>query len=353
MITPMNGLIVAMALFDVALIVYGVYRLARTSIRPVPLALALFARLLTHVDPHDLWQPPAYTAWKYRHRKGAAFECLGAGICGLVLLSACAALGQRVPLPHTPWTSPETTALQRDLWIAGLGFAGELVGATIGVRLGFLAGRARLAQRNSVPLTLDNERPRYADLVSSRLHVVLWIIPLVNVVLVGALFVLVARQPDVGLSRALTNLWPLAILPFLLVLNALVTHVLGQQRYIPPESLPIDTVTDWQRDIIEQLTAGQRARDLKWIFDPGATNLLMLQQMPLSTTIVIPLAQVGSSTPAVLALSVSPVLLIVLSGLATRRLLQDGFADIPQVIQVLRSHIPMTIPWRWRSPDAG
>ncbi|MGZ3602527.1 MAG: hypothetical protein ACXVDF_21645 [Ktedonobacterales bacterium] len=199
----------------------------------------------------------------------------------------------------------------------------------------------------------DDERPRYADLVSPRLHVVLWIIPLANVVLVGALFVLVAQQPDVGLSRALANLWPLAILPLLLIFNALVTHVLGQQRYIPPESLPIDTVADWQRDIIEQLAAGQRARDLNWIFDPGVTNLLMLQQMPLSNTIVIPLAQVGSSTPAVLALSVSPVLLIVISRLATSRLLPDGFADIPHAIQSLRSHIPMTVPWRWRSPDAG
>ncbi|MGZ3602525.1 MAG: hypothetical protein ACXWQ5_23535, partial [Ktedonobacterales bacterium] len=137
----MNGLIVAMALFDVALIAYGVYRLVRTSIRPVPLALTLFARLLTRVDLQDLRQPPEYTAWKQRHRKEWVFECLGAGICSLMLLGVCSAIGQGVPLLHTPWTSPETTAELHGLWIAALGFAGELVGATIGGRIGRIVGR--------------------------------------------------------------------------------------------------------------------------------------------------------------------------------------------------------------------
>ena len=197
----MNWVIVAMVLVDVALIAFGVYRLTRTTVRPGLMGRMFSAGMLTSAEPPGLLPPSEHDVLQYRHLQVIAFETLGGGICGLILLSVCATLGHAVPLPYSPWTADSRT-----LVTMLFGSAGDVVGLTLGSRFGRILGRARVFRAVPNMLTGDVEMPRYVDLISRRLRVTLWIIPLANAALVVALVVLVTLQTGMGPSRAVSAL---------------------------------------------------------------------------------------------------------------------------------------------------
>lgn len=348
MLIAARAVIVTMLLFDFLLIIYGVYRLYRPSTRPVSPFLRLLIRLLTRIDPNDFLLPPQA---KPLYESQQDLWCLGAGLCGLVLASVCTVCGQAAPIPTFPWSSIETTMLSHQIVVTGLGISGQIVGVSIGGGIGRAVGEARLSQATSAVAMSTDVRPRYANLVSPLLHMFLWSIPLANVLLVGVLFALIEQQPDMGLSRAVATLWPLAILPLLLILQALATELFGRQRYIPQELPSIETLSNSQRELIVEAITFQREIRLKEIYDPDMPNLLLYFQMPLTNTIAIPLA--GPQIPAIaliIALCIVPLGLAMISRLMTDRLLPNTPLDALRAIQ---STTPTAIPWRWHRPDVG
>ncbi len=331
--TIMRASIAAMLLFNVTLIFYGIYRLNRPSTRAVPLPLMLLARLLTRIDTNDLWQPPEAAVLQQRRQKLSAFSCLGAGLCGLVLASTCIALGNAALLPQYPWSSADTLMLVRLEVVVLLGMAGEVTGASIGARIGRIVGMARM---HHIALALshpDGGQPCYADLISPLLRALLWIIPLANVVFVGALCIVIQQQPDMGLSRAVAMLWPLAIPPLLLLLSALATELVGRQRDIPAETLPSETLSEWQREVIAQLNTSLRTSDLREVYDPGLSHLPLFFQLLLNSSIAIPLAHSAVSQTAVTVLTLTPFVLLAVSHLMAKRFLPDTTLASLQTLQ--------------------
>ncbi len=322
-----------MLLFNVLLIIYGIYRLKRPSTRAVPLPLMLLARLLTHIDTNDLWQPPEAAVVQQRRQKLSAFTRLGAGVCGLVLASTCIALGNAALLPQYPWSSADTLMLERLEVMGSLGMAGEVTGALIGARIGRIVGMVRMNYVAFAPSLPDGGEPRYVELISPLLRVTLWIIPLANAVFVGGLCIVIQQQPDMSLSRAVAMLWPLAILPLLLLLSALATELVGRQRYIPAETLPTETLSEWQREVIAQLNTRLRTSDLREVYDPGLSHLPLLFQVILNITIAIPLTHSTVSQTAVVVLSLTPFVLLAISHLMVKRFLPDTTLASLQALQ--------------------
>lgn len=348
MLTAIRALIAAMLFFNVLLIIYGIYRLNRPRTRPVSLFFKLLVWLLTRIDTNDLRQPPEAALLQRRQQYLLASRALGAGICGLVLASICIALGNAALLPQFPWSSADTMMLVRLEVMASLGMAGEVVGASIGGGIGDLLGKARLSRITPALLTSNEMRSRYADLISPYLRLSLWTIPLASALLVCAIFALIEQQPDMGLGRAVVMLWPLAVPPLLLILSALATALFGRQRYIPAELLPTETLSEWQRELIAQLSTVQRESDLRQVYDPGMSHLPLVIQMTLNISLVIPLTHPDVSQIAVLVLSFIPLGLLAMSAWVTKRFLPDTQLAS---LQSLQSAIPMAVPWRWHRPN--